>query len=594
MATPIVTIVDPNTKKEVSKPFDCIRLDIIKEVNRIPSAEIVLREAGNKDEYFPKSKEGNFKPGKYLEIQLAYAGNPGRKETVFKGIVIRHRIKGSDQGTRLIVELKDSAYKLTTVRRSTVYYADAKTPVSDTDIIRQIIDEAKKKEAVTNPPFPIQGPAIDSAIRLYQHKESQSRYYCTDWDFILSRTDINGLLVIVSDGYIGIKPMPDLSRAGAASTPSHVFSIGIPPVVLDFEMEIDMRCQYNKIESYCWDIDEQHLMRKSQAKDFSIKQAKDVNVKEVNKSLGRDICKLLQPGVSEKDELVNWANAKMAKTQMAMVRGRITIKGDAKYKVSDLIKITKVSEMFNEITMITGVRHVVNAESGWRTYIQFGLSPQWFSENEDIAGILASGMLPPVNGLQIGVVDKYEEKKFGGDPRVRVKIEAMSLETDKKVKPVWARLSSADAGDKRGTFFRPEPGDEVILGFFNNDPRQPVILGSMYGTKKKNPPPFTPTDKNDIKGLVTKNGVKLQIDETKDACTITVEIPGAGKELNRIVLKQKEGITLSDQNKNTITMNDQGISLGDQHKNKITMSSAGIHLETNKNFTVKANNMKVE
>ncbi len=28
---------------------------------------------------------------------------------------------------------------------------------------------------------------------------------------------------------------------------------------------------------------------------------------------------------------------------------------------------------------------------------------------------------------------------------------------------VWARLATPDAGNKRGTYFRPEPDDEVVL-----------------------------------------------------------------------------------------------------------------------------------
>ena len=35
---------------------------------------------------------------------------------------------------------------------------------------------------------------------------------------------------------------------------------------------------------------------------------------------------------------------------------------------------------------------------------------------------------------------------------------------------VWARVATLDAGNDRGTFFRPEVDDEVVLGFFHDDP----------------------------------------------------------------------------------------------------------------------------
>ena len=58
---------------------------------------------------------------------------------------------------------------------------------------------------------------------------------------------------------------------------------------------------------------------------------------------------------------------------------------------------------------------------------------------------------------------------------------------DAKKGTIWARLASPDAGNERGFFFRPEPGDEVVVGFFNDDPRQAVILGAVYGAKNKPP-----------------------------------------------------------------------------------------------------------
>jgi uncharacterized protein involved in type VI secretion and phage assembly len=34
---------------------------------------------------------------------------------------------------------------------------------------------------------------------------------------------------------------------------------------------------------------------------------------------------------------------------------------------------------------------------------------------------------------------------------------------------VWSRLASFGAGENRGVVFRPEIGDEVVLGFFNDE-----------------------------------------------------------------------------------------------------------------------------
>ena len=50
-------------------------------------------------------------------------------------------------------------------------------------------------------------------------------------------------------------------------------------------------------------------------------------------------------------------------------------------------------------------------------------------------------------------------------------------------------LATLDAGKERGTFFRPEIGDEVVVGFLNDDPRHPVILGMCHSSAKPAPEP---------------------------------------------------------------------------------------------------------
>ncbi|MEO1335210.1 MAG: phage baseplate assembly protein V [Myxococcota bacterium] len=43
-----------------------------------------------------------------------------------------------------------------------------------------------------------------------------------------------------------------------------------------------------------------------------------------------------------------------------------------------------------------------------------------------------------------------------------------------------ARLCVPVAGEQRGTFFCPNVGDEVLVLFVNGDPRQAVVMGSMW------------------------------------------------------------------------------------------------------------------
>jgi uncharacterized protein involved in type VI secretion and phage assembly len=129
-----------------------------------------------------------------------------------------------------------------------------------------------------------------------------------------------------------------------------------------------------------------------------------------------------------------------------------------------------------------------------------------------------------------------------------------------------------DAGDNRGTFFRPEIGDEVVLGFLNGDPRDPIVLGSLHSSSK--PSPIEPSDDNDEKGIITRSEMKLTFDD-KD----------------KIIRIQ----TADDKNIIRIDEKDQGIFIQDEHNNKIEMNSDGITITSASDLVLSATgDVKVE
>lgn len=129
---------------------------------------------------------------------------------------------------------------------------------------------------------------------------------------------------------------------------------------------------------------------------------------------------------------------------------------------------------------------------------------------------------------------------------------------------LWSRLTTLSAGNETGIFFQPEPGDEVILGFLNDDPRQPVILGSVHSSA--NPPPLKPADKNPEKGIVTKSGIKILLND------------------------ENKVLTIETSDKNVITINDKNkfIEIKDANNNLVKLSADGITLDSGKDVIIKA------
>jgi uncharacterized protein involved in type VI secretion and phage assembly len=123
-----------------------------------------------------------------------------------------------------------------------------------------------------------------------------------------------------------------------------------------------------------------------------------------------------------------------------------------------------------------------------------------------------------------------------GQHRVQVTVPGAGIER------VWARLLQFHASSSFGAFFVPEAGDEVLLGWFNNDPGFPVVLGSLYSSK--NMPPFALEAANRTKAIVIEdqNGNKVELNSNG----ITLDSP------KDIRLTAKGAITLEAVNAVTI------------------------------------------
>jgi hypothetical protein len=68
------------------------------------------------------------------------------------------------------------------------------------------------------------------------------------------------------------------------------------------------------------------------------------------------------------------------------------------------------------------------------------------------------------------------------DPEGVARVEVTVLHPVLGDKPVrmWCRLVAPGAGDERGLAFRPEVNHEVVIGFVDGDPRDPLVFGGLW------------------------------------------------------------------------------------------------------------------
>jgi Rhs element Vgr protein len=519
---------------QVSSAYQVVSVDVYKVFNKIASAKILLLDGDPASQDFLISNSDDFKPGNEIEIKAGYHND---ESTIFKGIIIRHGIKSTkNKPSYLSIEAKDKAVKLTVGRKSSFYY-----DVKDSEIIEELAGNVSLQTD-------IQSTSVT-------HKE-MVRNYSTDWDFILSRADVNSLLVLTDDNKLIVKK-PDTSS-------SPLFNLGFGANLFEFEAEMDARSQCSSIKSFTWSYTDQDL-KESESSAPSFTENGNISSEDLAGVLEAEEISQYHGGSLSDEEIKAWADSKILKSKLAKIRGRAKFQGNADVKPGSMLKLQGAGNRFNGNIFITGVRHQINSDN-WETDVQFGFDEKWFYEDADINDKPAAGLVPAISGLQTGVVVDLESDP-DGENRVQVKIPVIN----KDEKGLWARIATLDAGNERGSFFLPEIDDEVIVGFLNDDPRHPVILGMVHSSAK--PAPLSASNDNHEKGFVTRSKMKFIFNDDKK--NITLETP-AGK---KIIIDDDAG----------------SVTMLDENNNKIEMSSGGITLESASDITIKASgDVKVE
>lgn len=501
---------------EVSRTYHVVSILVHKEINRIPFATVIIVDGDPAAESFLISNAADFEPGKEIEVKLGYRSE---EETVFKGIVIKHGIKARQRSAVLVVECRDAAVKMTAAPKSK-YSRDTK----DSDVIEELIDAHSLEKDVE---------ATDITYK------ELVQYNTTDWDFMLCRADANGKLCITNDGKIEVKA-PALSAEAA-------LNIQFGATVLDLDAEIDARLQFSKVTATAWDTSEGALVSEVEAADPGAPDTGNISADTLAGVIGEEQFSLSHSGALQQEELQKWADSKMLKNKLAKIRGKVTVDGTAAVKPGQMIALRGAGERFEGKLFVTGIRQHLQ-DGMWRTTFQFGLNPEWFAETFTTEQPLAGALLPSIQGLHVGIVTSLEDPD--GQNRIMVRLPTIMADDD----GIWSRVSTLDAGNNRGTFFLPEIGDEVIVGFINNDPRHAVVLGMMNSAHF--PAPLTASNDNHEKGYVSRSEMKMVFNDDKK--TIQIETPAGNKLL---ISEEDKAIKLEDQNGNKLTMDDKGIRL---------------------------------
>ncbi|MEO1261783.1 MAG: type VI secretion system tip protein VgrG [Bacteroidota bacterium] len=521
----LVTIGVKSNGSPIDGTIEIISIHIDNQVNKVPYCLIEVMDGNPETEDFPVSDGETFVPGAEIEVLAGYEND---NSSIFKGVVIEHSIRiKRTRGPVLLVVCKDKSVKMT-VGRNNAYF----TETTDSEIISKLIGDHDLDADVTS--------------TSNQLKEVV-QYYATDWDFIIARAEVNGLIVTASDGTVSVKDPDDETDA--------VLTLTYGNDIFEFDAVIDAQSQLSSVQSSAWDVESQEVVSgESSVSNFDIGNLSSSTLAEV---IGLDTFKQQTYGTLENDMLTSWSKAKATKSKYAKVLGNIKFQGSQLAVPGKLLELKGVGKRFSGSAFVSGVVHEIG-DGNWVTTAKIGLSSNWFTETVRTEAAVASGLLPGMQGLQIGKVKQINEDP-DSEFRVLVNLPLIQSSDD----GVWARLSTFYATNNAGAFFYPEVDDEVVVGFFNDDPRYPVILGSMYSSGR--PAPSTPEEENNTKEFVSREQLKVIFDEEQKAITIITP-----NENQMVFNDEEESITIKDQNGNSIEMSPEGIKINSPASIQIT------------------------
>ncbi|QKJ63522.1 type VI secretion system tip protein VgrG [Flavobacterium sp. M31R6] len=543
----IVTFSIKVNGETIPDELSVFSIHIEKKINRIPIAKIVILDGEPNTGQFEASSSSTFLPGVTISIE---AGYDSKNEIIFKGIITSQSLLIDDLvGSALEIECRDAAVKMIVGRKS-LTYANKK----DSEIISSIIGSYSgltSDVTATNTTWP-----------------EQVQYYVTDWDYILALAEANGLIVTTLNGTITVNS-PD-------SNTSSVLKVTYGDNLMEFNAKLNSNTQLGNVTSSSWDYKNQQIV-KSQAIP-NIAGSGNLSTKKLSEVIGLSTFQLQTSAALETTDLNNWSKAQIVKSEYSKIIGEAKFQGTNLIDPGKYMTFNGLGDRFNGDYLISGVVHNLS-QGNWISEVNLGLSPIWFTEEPDVMAPPASGLLPGARGLLNGTV-----KQIFGDPdsQYRILVDVPLFNTNGA--GIWARLSNFYSTNGAGAFFLPEVGDEVILGFLNEDPRFPVILGSLYSNSKIKPfAGLEPNEKNSIKAIVSKSGISVEFDDENKIWTV------ATPNKNTIIISDKDKqITIKDENQNSIVMSSNGIDMSSPNninissQEKVTIKGTmGISIESN-------------
>ncbi|MEZ0603992.1 phage baseplate assembly protein V [Paraburkholderia sp. IW21] len=458
-------------------------------VNGIPTAKIVLSVAGDPLGTLPSCDEdiALCKPGRAVTVLLM---ENGVESCIFRGVIVQQTLKMRRSRVELTLLLRHNLQKLLSTHRSQVF-------------------EQKNDAAIVSSLLLAQGIPLLGAAGMGILHEQIVQFRCADWHFIRCRLVANGVWLLPTPDGVSIMP-PTLSAVPEHTLRQRASLSNEDVLIEESDWSFSELRQPAELTVASWNDE-------AQTNDMALAAVTPLGTQAFDSATGERLgatpWEFNYSTPLGLEETATLAKSLLMNLQSASARGEFVVEGSTHFQLGQTLAVEDFGLSFNGQGIITGVAQRIHKEEGWRTTLSLG--------TDDI--VADTKTIPRVHGLHIGVVASFV-KDVSGMNRLRVSVPVLGDVNN----VLWARFASPYASNMSGFCFYPEIGDEVVVGFFDEDPCYPVILGSMHNPI--NPAPIEPSLENNNKALVINQDDK-QLQLSFDTLSISAQLTAAENQL---------------------------------------------------------------
>ncbi|MFF1509282.1 phage baseplate assembly protein V [Streptomyces sp. NPDC058326] len=493
--------------------LDVLELDVSAEVLRHGRAVLLVRNWNPDAREVRYSDTGPFVPGTAMEISLGWRG---ALEPVFRGVVTGVTARfGTASGPVLEVDCRTRSVLLAAVPRARVH-----EDTTDGEVVAHI--------AAAYGLTADEAPGIRQPLVAFSGR--------SDWDWVTGRAAELGYVAYVADDRLVFRP------AAAPGGDDLSLAYGTTLRELKLTREVSGRADpvsyagfdSTTLEAVVAEADSGRAEQGGRGRPTPAEDLRTARWPLRAAHLG------YTTGISV-EEADRRAVAAASGETLRHLHGTGSALGMPRLRADSWVRLTGIGSTLGGSHYVSAVRHRLGRR-GYTTEFQVGspppLRPQAPAAAPGGRGTAAAGASAVTDGLVLGLVQDLDDPLGLG--RVKVAFPWLAPAAE----PVWSRLSTLSAGSGHGTWFVPDVGQEVLVGFIGDDHRFPVVLGALWNGRAAPPERMDPKT-NGIRSVVTRSGHRLTFDDAAGGRIALTTAAGHRLELDdgkgEVVLTEKGG-----------------------------------------------------